>query len=108
MKKSDINADEIELSMWIEALRNEILKAETEVLRRAKAGEAVQLLFQLDRIELDVEVRTECTREGKGEAGIQALGFKVITGSLTAKNAHSSTQRIKLVLKSAGDVVLGG
>lgn len=103
---SDESEGGVPLQSWIEAVRAELLRCEEAGLTRAMQGNPDALRFEVDRVEIDLEVKTERSVGGNVEGSAGGVVFKVVTGA-EGKSSHGNTQRIKLVLKPFGTVVLG-
>jgi len=81
----------LELSQVLADLRDELVEAQ-------KLGEGSNLRFQIDDIE--VELQVVATAEGKAKAGFKVLTFG--SAEAEAKGSSATTQKLHLKLKIVG------
>jgi len=83
----------VELSIYIESLRQEIQK-------EIELGKDKDLRFFSDKIELEVEAAVTTQVSAKGEVALRFLVFD-FTGGPAAERSTGATQTIKLTLTPA-------
>ena len=82
-------SEKLELAAMIKALRLELVKAQQE-------GEGEEIRFNIEDVELEVQIAAE--RQVKG--GVSAK-FYVLTGKLDGSKKDAVTQKLKLKLKAS-------
>jgi hypothetical protein len=88
MSNNSNDKDRIPLAKMLAQLRAELLDAQAE-------GEDKQLRFQVDDIEIELQVAT--TQEDTGGIGIK---FWVVNADAKLKDAEVKTQKVKLKLSA--------